>query len=341
MRIFWLCIVSLLACGTTAHAYEHRVQQGGDAFIFDFPFAGQSISIYQIDAGEPYSDMMEGMMHDWFIIEDIYKAMSNLPKIPLTMARSGGIGNAFAVIRRSDDARLIVIDPIWLQGNPERIFVIAHELGHHVCGHTAGLMMNRPWDKELEADRFAGAVIKAMEMNSMTTLNDALGSARSYLSKFPSATHPPRDLRIQAALEGYNNGSPCIGRNIETGSASTSSSHSIAGPGLWHHNGSSMKLLANGSTRKFMYVEPRAGLDSVGIREGSVAFEGTRTSEGYSGTAYVYSSKCGRLGFPVSGPVATDQRSVTMHGKAPVRSAADCRTREFRDETLIFTFSGS
>jgi hypothetical protein len=44
--------------------------QGSDAFIFDMPTSGRTISVYQIDDDEPHSDEMEGLMHDWFIMQD-------------------------------------------------------------------------------------------------------------------------------------------------------------------------------------------------------------------------------------------------------------------------------
>jgi hypothetical protein len=323
----------------SANGYEVQMTQGQDSYIFDFPENGRSIAVYQIDENEPPNDNMEGLMHDWFIIEDIYSAMDSLPKnFGLRMGRSVGINNAFAAIR--GNWRYIVIDPAWLQGHYARIFVIGHELGHHICGHTAGVMRDSPWDKELEADRFAGTVIRAMEKKGMTTLQEAVGNAMEYLSQFPSATHPPREMRIQAAVEGYNGGSPCIGRSIPNGGIATSGTYNeISASSLWDHNGSVMKLIANASSRKFVYVNPRPVLSAVGIQSGSLLFEGSKIGDSYSGTAYVYSKNCGRVGFEVSGPVATDQRSVTMYGKAPLRSA-NCQSGGFRDEKLVFVFSG-
>jgi len=333
---FSVGLLTMLSFVTYAGAYEIQMNQGRDSYIFDYPYGNRSITVYQIDANEPYSDKMEGLMHDWFIIEDIYGAMGTLPKdFRLRMGRAVGIDNAFAVIR--ENWRYIVIDPSWLQGHYARIFVIGHELGHHICGHTAGLMLSQPWDRELEADRFAGAVIRVMEQKGNTTFQEAVGNASAYLSNFPSATHPPKEMRLQAALDGYNNGSPCIGR--QSGMIPSENHAGSASSPLWEHNGSLMRLVATGASRKFFYESPRQGLGEVGIEKGSLLFEGTKNGDNYAGTAYVYSRRCGRIGFAVSGPVAPDQRSVTVYGQAPIR-AENCLPGGYRNETLSFTFLG-
>jgi len=100
-----------------------------------------------------------------------------------------------------------------------------------------------------------------------------------------------------------------------------------------------MRLIANGATRKFVYATPRTGLGDAGIQGGTVLFDGKRNGNSYSGTAYVYSRACGAVGFEASGPVASDQRSVTIHGKSP-RLTTNCQTSGYRDETLSFNFMG-
>lgn len=263
---FILGVLVALICVASANAREIRMTQGEDSFIFDFPDGQLSISVYQIDENEPPNEQMEGLMHDWFIIEDIYGAMNGLPKgFSLRMGRAVGINNAFAAIRYN--WRYIVVDPMWIQDHNSRIFVIGHELGHHMCGHTAGTMSDRPWDKELEADRFAGAVIRAMENKGGITFQEAVGNAMEYLSENGSATHPPRAMRIQATLQGYNNGSPCLGRAIASTGVPTTGGYNNKATPLWNHNGSTMRLVADGASRKFLYETPRAGLETVSSRQ--------------------------------------------------------------------------
>jgi len=140
---------------------------------------------------------MEGLMHDRFIIEDIFKATPQLEghHFNYWMGRSVGINNAFAAIRLG--RRYIVLDPFWVQDHWARIFIIGHELGHHVCGHTAGVMRESPWPKELEADRFSGMVIHAMEQAGYVTLQDALGNGMAMLSEQGSTSHPPRSSELR------------------------------------------------------------------------------------------------------------------------------------------------
>lgn len=103
---------------------------------------------------------------------------------------------------------------------------------------------------------------------------------------------------------------------------------------LWDHNGSVVSLEANGSIRKFYYQSPRPNLP---VTSGTLLFSGRKEGERYSGTAYIFSARCGARAYPVSGPVAGDQRSVTLYGKAP-RVDSNCRVIGFRDDVLVFTF---
>ena len=102
----------------------------------------------------------------------------------------------------------------------------------------------------------------------------------------------------------------------------------------WDHNGSVVTLYANGASRQFLYSVPRAGLP---VTSGTVLFNGTKSGDSYSGTAYAFSSRCGNVTYTVSGPVSADQRSVTMYGKKPRRNAA-CRVVDYEDDALVFNF---
>jgi hypothetical protein len=89
----------------------------------------------------------------------------------------------------------------------------------------------------------------------------------------------------------------------------------------WDYNASILQLIADGSSRKFYYYSPRAGLDPVGVRRGTLAFDGKRNGNKYSGSAYVFSKYCGPLAYPVIGTVSDDQRKVQFSGFVPKRSA--------------------
>ncbi|MBU2583444.1 MAG: hypothetical protein KJ622_17175 [Alphaproteobacteria bacterium] len=110
------------------------------------------------------------------------------------------------------------------------------------------------------------------------------------------------------------------------------------GPGtVWNHNGSTMRPLANGATRRFAYERPRRGLERAGINQCDVVFEGEKQGDSYVGTAYVFSRDCGPIGHPVSGPVTKGGLKVTLYGQAP-RRRDDCSVSGYRDDTLVFEY---
>ncbi|MEL6298870.1 MAG: hypothetical protein AAFQ45_09905 [Pseudomonadota bacterium] len=109
--------------------------------------------------------------------------------------------------------------------------------------------------------------------------------------------------------------------------------------GDWMHNGSAMRLVASGAERSFVYQRPRNGLKSVGVKPGTLLFEGRRTGGRYLGTAYVFTRNCGPKPFDVSGEVSEDQTQVTLYGERPRYNRA-CKRIGTREETLIFRLGG-
>lgn len=104
----------------------------------------------------------------------------------------------------------------------------------------------------------------------------------------------------------------------------------------WNHNGSIMILSAEGKRRRFYYREPRSGLRAQGVSKGTLLFDGSRDGSQYSGTAYIFSKRCGKRAYSVSGFVSDDDKSVTMSGPAP-RLDSSCRQAGTRDDLLIFS----
>ena len=106
---------------------------------------------------------------------------------------------------------------------------------------------------------------------------------------------------------------------------------------FWDHNGSRMGLVADGSRRQFYYAAPRAALVERGVQAGTLLFEGERRGNTYVGEARIFARPpCGEFTYAVEGPVSSDQRSVTMFGRAP-RVNERCQVTSYRDDTLIFT----
>lgn len=103
---------------------------------------------------------------------------------------------------------------------------------------------------------------------------------------------------------------------------------------LWDHEGSTVVLETTGSSRRFIFSVPRPG---VPVSRGSVLFEGTRQGDAYTGRAFVVSPGCGTQSYPVTGVVSSDQRTVTLSGRAPGLSAS-CEPTEPRPVSLLFTY---
>ena len=115
------------------------------------------------------------------------------------------------------------------------------------------------------------------------------------------------------------------------------SASSLAFNSFWDHNGSRMGLVADGSRRQFYYAAPRAALVERGVQAGTLLFEGERRGNTYVGEARIFARPpCGEFTYPVEGPVSSDQRSVTMFGRAP-RVNERCQVTSYRDDTLVFT----
>ncbi len=124
----------------------------------------------------------------------------------LQIRRSIGIKNAVGYT--GDGYRTIVYDPVWAQSATAASWlVLAHEAGHFFCGHDD---LPQSPKIELEADRFAGASIKRLEVYTTRRYFDDVMAAASnrYLSK-ASIFYPSRFERLAAIKDGYEHGSPC------------------------------------------------------------------------------------------------------------------------------------
>jgi hypothetical protein len=107
----------------------------------------------------------------------------------------------------------------------------------------------------------------------------------------------------------------------------------------WNHNGSIVRLIASGQQRTFVYEQPRDVLRIAGVSRGTILFNGARTGNRYSGTAYVFSRECPEMPLPYSvrGFVGPNDTQVTMTGSRPV--FVNCRaTGRMTTDTLVFTY---
>jgi Aspartyl protease len=104
---------------------------------------------------------------------------------------------------------------------------------------------------------------------------------------------------------------------------------------LWSHNGSVLYLVAKGTCREFYYKEPRPGMLQAGAHPGALLFRGQSKNHHYSGTAFVFSSRCGQLPYQVSGPILDGHEHVRLTGQKP-EVGPDCSITGYFDDTLEF-----
>ena len=107
----------------------------------------------------------------------------------------------------------------------------------------------------------------------------------------------------------------------------------------WNHNGSVMRLVAQGNQRWFYYENPRAAIRAQGVTRGTLLFNGWKNGNSYSGTARVFSKFCpgAPLEYQVDGPVAPNQLKVTVYGSRPVMNQCN-PTGQYTTDTLVFTY---
>lgn len=118
----------------------------------------------------------------------------------------------------------------------------------------------------------------------------------------------------------------------------------LATPGaadsVWEHNGSILQLREEGALRSFRYSKPRAELQKAGVEDGTILFEGKKTGNRFSGTAYRFSKGCGAIGYEVGGAVSPSAVDLTLSGRAPKRNSKCDVVGHFTD-VLVFRRRGT
>jgi hypothetical protein len=118
---------------------------------------------------------------------------------------SAHIDNAVATI--INNKRYIIYDPSLLREQDKRsktywssMSILAHEIGHHLSGHTLNLSPGDPDPREeLEADRFSGFVLFKMG----ATLQQASFAMQALGSEKDTRYYPDKYKRLAAIKAGY------------------------------------------------------------------------------------------------------------------------------------------
>lgn len=136
--------------------------------------------------------------------EMVAEIMSTVGLVPRFTVFAANVPNAAAVIEGEE--RLIVYSESWIQNTLANnrwaaVSLMAHEIAHHLNGHTLEYGGSRP-PTELEADSFAGFAVGR--------LGGSLQEAQWLFNQLPetgSETHPPRSARLEAVAVGWREGS--------------------------------------------------------------------------------------------------------------------------------------
>jgi hypothetical protein len=186
---------------------------GKDAHAFHVQWAGKKILLEPLPGDIRVTRLAtdEGLLQEMFPDGD-------MPSVIVRRAR--GINNAIAIVYRGK--RYIVHDSEWSNGNDVTggglmvtQLIVAHELGHHICKHSATAGMDGFKQRELEADRVAGAILRKRGSDApgkSGSLDHIRHVAKQLFDEQASASHPAQVERLAALAEGFRNGHLCHDR---------------------------------------------------------------------------------------------------------------------------------
>lgn len=111
--------------------------------------------------------------------------------------------NCFATVLKGQ--RFIVYDGAFMAQIEEEtetdwsaISIMAHEIGHHLQGHTIDGRGGQP-QKEIEADKFSGFVLHQLG----ASLDESLVAVRALGDEHATSTHPAKPARLDAIRKGW------------------------------------------------------------------------------------------------------------------------------------------
>ena len=140
------------------------------------------------------------------VVEDILSKI-NLKNIYFVTKVCKGINNALAI--KHNGVKYILLDVDWMEsikyGKNDwfHLFVIGHEMGHHLLKHTEKVTtsLQESRKNELAADELGGYIL-GMYGASLQDINSLLINFPSNNNK--SSTHPSKNEREIAVKKGYN-----------------------------------------------------------------------------------------------------------------------------------------
>ena len=181
-NLFFILIFTVSACTLFARNRDHyiHVQQSATSEIHisaPFDYAGD-------------------------ITAKIISVIGLKPNFEVKAAR---VPNAAAVVYQRK--RYVLYNPTFINSLVKKagnewaaVSVLAHEIGHHLNGHTLENHGSKP-DQELEADEFSGFVLRRMG----ASLTEAQVAMKIAANARETATHPAKYDRLAAIQSGWKN----------------------------------------------------------------------------------------------------------------------------------------
>ncbi len=190
MTRFFSCILLLLTMAVSGQGHDH----------FACSYYGEEIA-GDIKLTAPDASATE-------VIRQIMQVVGLKPNFEI---RAANVPNAAAVVL--EGKRYILYNKRFMNAinsasgtDWAAISILAHEIGHHLNGHTIDGQGSRP-EIELEADEFSGFVLSKLG----ATLEDAQAAMNVAASLKASHTHPARKDRLVAIAGGWNNATNQMG----------------------------------------------------------------------------------------------------------------------------------
>jgi hypothetical protein len=154
-------------------------------------------------SGESFSSKIYTFESDRAAIEAVDSILAPIGLVRNFDVRAADVDNAAAVIR--GETRYLLYNQEFIRRvkavtktDWAAVSIMAHEIGHHLNGHTLTPGGSRP-PTELEADSFSGFVLYKMG----ATLEQAQAAMNALSSDAGSSTHPPKRSRLAAIESGW------------------------------------------------------------------------------------------------------------------------------------------
>ncbi len=154
--------------------------------------------------GETIEDEVYGFASDREAEEAVKRVVDHTGLPQNFRILAANVPNAAAEIDE-DGERMILYNQTFMKRVTETaqtdwaaVSILAHEIGHHLSGHTLKKGGSRP-EIELQADSFSGYVLYKMGAG----LDQAQAAMEAFADERRSETHPPRSARLAAIANGW------------------------------------------------------------------------------------------------------------------------------------------